>query len=42
MPAKFGLPPLPSRDVERYASVNDRATKHSLKTLAATIKATAG
>ena len=40
--AKFGLPSLPSRDVVLHASVNDRATKHSLKTLAATIKATAG
>jgi DNA-binding transcriptional LysR family regulator len=39
--AKFGLPPLPSRDVVLHSSVSDRATKNSLKALAATIRATA-
>jgi DNA-binding transcriptional LysR family regulator len=38
---KFGLPPLPSRDVVLYSNVTDRQTKNSLKTLAATIRATA-
>ena len=38
--AKFNLPPLPSRDVMLYSNVTDRATKNSLKTLAATIRAT--
>lgn len=38
---KFGLPPLPSRDVVLYSNVADRQTKSSLKTLAATIRATA-
>ncbi len=38
--AKFGLPPLPSRDVVLHSNVTDRATKNSLKTLAATIRAT--
>jgi DNA-binding transcriptional LysR family regulator len=39
--AKFGLPPLPSRDVVLHSSVSDRGTKNSLKTLAAAIRATA-
>ena len=39
--AKFGLPPLPSRDIVLYSNVADRQTKNSLKTLAATIRATA-
>ena len=39
--AKFGLPPLPSRDVVLYSNVVDRQTRNSLKTLAATIRATA-
>lgn len=39
--AKFDLPPLPLRDVVLYSSVTDRQTKNSLKTLAATIRATA-
>ncbi len=39
--AKFDLPPLPSRDVVLYSNVADRQTKNSLKTLAATIRATA-
>jgi len=39
--AKFGLPPLPSRDVVLHSSVADQRTKNSLKTLAATIRATA-
>ena len=34
-------PPLPSRDVVLYSNVADRQTKNSLKTLAATIRATA-
>jgi DNA-binding transcriptional LysR family regulator len=38
--AKFDLPPLPSRDVVLHSNVTDRATKTSLKTLAATIRAT--
>jgi DNA-binding transcriptional LysR family regulator len=39
--AKFDLPPLPSRDVLLHSNVTDRQTKNSLKTLAATIRATA-
>jgi DNA-binding transcriptional LysR family regulator len=39
--AKFGLPQLASRDVVLYSNVTDRQTKNSLKTLAATIRATA-
>ncbi|HLZ02859.1 MAG TPA: LysR family transcriptional regulator [Bradyrhizobium sp.] len=39
--AKFDLPPLPSRDVLLFSNVTDRQTKNSLKTLAATIRATA-
>ena len=38
--AKFDLPPLPSRDVVLHSNVTDRATRTSLKTLAATIRAT--
>jgi DNA-binding transcriptional LysR family regulator len=38
--AKFDLPPLPSRDVVLHSNVTDRAPKTSLKTLAATIRAT--
>jgi len=40
--AKFNLPPLPSRDVVLHSSVSDVRTRNSLKTLAATIRATAG
>jgi DNA-binding transcriptional LysR family regulator len=39
--AKFGLPALPTRDVVLFSNVTDRQTKNSLKTLAATIRATA-
>ena len=39
--AHLGLPPLPSRDVMLYANVTDRQTRGALKTLAATIRATA-
>ena len=39
--AKFNLPPLPSRDVVLHSSVSDHATRNSLKTLAAAIRATA-
>src|SRR5215469_15590716 len=39
--AKLGLPPLPSRDVVLHSNVADQRTKISLKTLAATIRATA-
>jgi hypothetical protein len=38
---KLGLPPLPTRDVVLFSNVTDRQTKNSLKTLAATIRATA-
>jgi DNA-binding transcriptional LysR family regulator len=38
---KLGLPPLPSRDVVLHSNVADRQTRASLKTLAATIRATA-
>src|SRR5580704_11772555 len=38
---KLGLPPLPTRDVVLFSNVTDRQTKSSLKTLAATIRATA-
>jgi DNA-binding transcriptional LysR family regulator len=39
--ARLGLPPLPSRDVMLYSNVADRQTRSALKTLAATIRATA-
>jgi DNA-binding transcriptional LysR family regulator len=39
--AKLGLPPLPTRDVVLHSNVTDRQTKSSLKTLTATIRATA-
>jgi DNA-binding transcriptional LysR family regulator len=39
--AKLGLPPLPTRDVVLHSNVTDSQTKSSLKTLAATIRATA-
>jgi DNA-binding transcriptional LysR family regulator len=39
--AKFGLPPLPSRDVVLHSGVSDLGTRNSLKTLAAAIRATA-
>ena len=39
--ARFDLPPLPSRDVVLHSNVTDRRTKSSLKTLTATIRATA-
>jgi DNA-binding transcriptional LysR family regulator len=39
--AKFGLPPLPSRDIVLYSNVADPQTRNSLKALAATIRATA-
>jgi DNA-binding transcriptional LysR family regulator len=38
---KLGLPALPTRDVVLFSNVTDRQTKNSLKTLAATIRATA-
>ena len=38
--ARLGLPPLPTRDVVLHSNVSDRRTKSSLKTLAATIRAT--
>jgi len=38
---RLGLPTLPSRDVVLHSNVADRQTKASLKTLAATIRATA-
>jgi DNA-binding transcriptional LysR family regulator len=38
---KFNLPLLPSRDIVLHSSVSDLRTKNSLKTLAATIRATA-
>jgi DNA-binding transcriptional LysR family regulator len=38
---RFDLPPLPSRDVVLHSNVTDRRTKSSLKTLTATIRATA-
>jgi DNA-binding transcriptional LysR family regulator len=38
---RFGLPPLPSRDVMLHSNVTDRQTKSALKALAATIRATA-
>jgi DNA-binding transcriptional LysR family regulator len=38
---RFGLPSLPSRDVVLHSNVTDPRTKNSLKTLAATIRATA-
>jgi DNA-binding transcriptional LysR family regulator len=39
--AKFDLPQLASRDIVLHSNVTDRQTKNSLKTLAATIRATA-
>jgi DNA-binding transcriptional LysR family regulator len=39
--ARLGLPPLPSRDVVLHANVTDKPTKSALKSLAATIRATA-
>jgi DNA-binding transcriptional LysR family regulator len=39
--ARLGLPPLPSRDVVLHANVTDGPTKSALKTLAASIRATA-
>jgi DNA-binding transcriptional LysR family regulator len=38
--AQLGLPPLPTRDVVLHSNLSDRRTKGSLKTLAATIRAT--
>jgi hypothetical protein len=38
--AELGLPPLPTRDVVLHSNVSDQRTKSSLKTLAATIRAT--
>jgi DNA-binding transcriptional LysR family regulator len=37
--ARLGLPPLPARDVVIQANVTDRQSRNSLKTLAATIRA---
>ena len=37
--ARLGLPPLPARDVVLHANVSDRESRNSLKTLAATIRA---
>jgi DNA-binding transcriptional LysR family regulator len=39
--ARLGLPPLPARDVVLQANVTDRQSRNSLKTLAATIRASA-
>jgi DNA-binding transcriptional LysR family regulator len=39
--ARFGLPPLPTRDVVLRTNARDRQAKNSLKTLAASIRATA-
>jgi DNA-binding transcriptional LysR family regulator len=39
--ARLGLPPLPARDVVLHANVTDRQSRNSLKTLAATIRASA-
>jgi DNA-binding transcriptional LysR family regulator len=39
--ARFGLPPLPTRDVVLHTNARDRQAKNSLKTLAASIRATA-
>ena len=39
--ARFRLPPLPSRDVVLHSNTTDRQAGSSLKTLAATIRATA-
>src|SRR6185437_6118307 len=39
--AQLGLPPLPTRNVVLHSNVTERQTKNSLKTLAATIRATA-
>ena len=39
--ARLGRPPLPSRDVVLHANVTDKPTKSALKSLAATIRATA-
>jgi DNA-binding transcriptional LysR family regulator len=38
---KLGLPPLPTRDVVLHTNATDGQTRNSLKTLAATIRATA-
>jgi DNA-binding transcriptional LysR family regulator len=38
---RFGLPPLPTRDVVLHANARDRQARNSLKTLAAAIRATA-
>ncbi|MBV9565667.1 MAG: LysR family transcriptional regulator [Bradyrhizobium sp.] len=38
---RFGLPALPSRDVVMHSNVTDRQARNALKTLAATIRATA-
>ena len=39
--ARLGLPPLPTRDVMLHANVSDPQSRNSLKTLAATIRASA-
>lgn len=39
--ARFGLPPLPSRDVVLHSNLSDRPSRDTLKLLAATIRATA-
>ena len=39
--AQLELPPLPARDVVLHANVSDRQSRNSLKTLAATIRASA-
>jgi hypothetical protein len=39
--ARLGLPPLPARDVVLHTNVSDRPGRNSLKTLAATIRASA-
>jgi DNA-binding transcriptional LysR family regulator len=38
---RFGLPPLPTRDVVLHTNARDRQARNSLKTLAAAIRATA-
>jgi DNA-binding transcriptional LysR family regulator len=38
---RFDLPPLPSRDVVMHSNVTDRRIRNALRTLAATIRATA-
>jgi DNA-binding transcriptional LysR family regulator len=39
--AKFGLPPLPKRDVMLYSTVTDRRGRDAVRTLIAAIRSTA-